>query len=109
MKTMNAPQHLPEGKDEAGADYDALRCDLVDLLMDRRSQGRFDGASGQPVSFDVLCLARSIADVLIASRPKQDGSVYASVLADAEAIAATVLNPNQGKNHARNPLTHDYF
>jgi hypothetical protein len=100
MKTMNAPQYLPEGKDKAGADYDALRCDLVDLLMERRSKGRFDGASGQAVSFDVLCLARSIADVLIASRPKQDGSAYTSVLADAQTIAAALFSPNQGKNHA---------
>ena len=56
---MNAPQDMPEGKDEGGADYDALRCELLGVLMERRSQGRFDGASGQ-----ALCLARSIADVL---------------------------------------------
>ena len=81
--------------DDMGAIYDALRCDLINLLMEHRSQGRFTRAAqgtDQERSLFLDELTRSIADILITAYPKKDPSAYAAALADAEIIANSVLD-----------------
>ena len=75
--------------------YDALRCELIHLLMEHRSQGRFTRAAegtDQARSLFLADLTRSIADILIAVYPKKDSLAYAAALADARTIASSVLN-----------------
>ena len=74
--------------------YAALRSDLISVLMEQHSQGRFaqaSTASGQARSFFLHLLTHSIADILVLAYPKPDAKAYAAVFADAEAIATAVL------------------
>jgi hypothetical protein len=54
--------------------YDALRCDLINLLIDSCSQGRFIRAvegTDQARALFVAELTRSIADILVTAYPKK--------------------------------------
>ena len=78
-----------------GAVYDALRCELVNLLMEHRSQGRFRRAAegtDQARSVFRAVLTRSIADILLTAYPKKDSIAYAAALADANTIARSILD-----------------
>jgi hypothetical protein len=75
--------------------YDALRCDLIHLLMEHRSHGRFTQvAEGteQARSLFLFDLTHSVADVLVAAYPKKDPKAYAAALADARTITSSVLD-----------------
>ena len=85
---------MADANNHMGAVYDALRCDLVHLLMEHRSQGRFTRAAegtDQARSF-LADLTRSIADILVAAYPKKDPNAYAAALADAQTIASSILD-----------------
>ena len=80
---------------DMGAVYDALRCDLIHLLMEHRSQGRFTRVAegtDRARSLFLFDLTHSIADVLVAAYPKEDLNAYAAALADARTIASSVLD-----------------
>jgi hypothetical protein len=80
--------------DDKGDVYDALRCDLVHLLMEHRSQGRFTRAAegtDQARSLFLADLTRSVADILVTAYPKKDPVALATALADAEIIASSIL------------------
>ena len=86
---------MPEAKKDTAAVYDALRCDLIHLLMEYRSQGRFTRAAEGTVQARSLFLAeltRSIADILVTAYPKTDANAYAAALADARTIASSVID-----------------
>jgi hypothetical protein len=54
--------------------YDALRCDLINLLIEYRSQGRFTRTAegtDQARALFVAELTRSIADILVTVYPKK--------------------------------------
>jgi hypothetical protein len=85
---------MAEAKNDMGAIYDALRCELIHLLMEHRSQGRFTGVTegtDQARSLFLVDLTRSIADILAAAYPKKASNAYAAVLADAETIASSIV------------------
>ena len=85
---------MAEAEDRVGV-YDALRCDLINLLMEHRSQGRFTAAAegtAQARSLFLVDLTRSIADILITAYPKKGSNAYTAALADAEIIASSVLD-----------------
>jgi hypothetical protein len=74
---------------------DALRCELIDLLMEYRSQGRFTRAAQGTKEVRALFLVdltHSIADILIAAYPNKDSKAYAAALTDAKIIASSVLD-----------------
>ena len=82
-------------KKETAAVYDALRCDLIHLLMEYRSQGRFTRAAEGTVQERSLFLAElthSIADILVTAYPKTDANAYAAALPDARTIASSVID-----------------
>jgi len=86
---------MSQAKNDMGAVYDVLRCDLVNLLMEHRSQGRFSRAaegSDKARSLFLFDLTHSVADVLVAAYPKKDSKAYAAALADARTIASSVLD-----------------
>ena len=59
-----------------GAVYDALRSDLIHLLMEHRSQGRFTRAAegtDQARSLLLFDLTHSIADILVAAYLRSKG------------------------------------
>src|SRR5947207_13024110 len=92
---VSRKQVMSDAKDDMAAVYDALRCDLINLLMEHRSQGRFTTAAegtAQVRSLFLVDLTRSIADILITAYPKHDSNDYAAALADAEIIASSVLD-----------------
>jgi hypothetical protein len=86
---------MTKPKNDRGAVYDALRCDLIHLLMEYRSQGRFtrtaEGTEQERALF-LAELTRSIADILVAAYPKTDANAYAAALADAQTLASSVIN-----------------
>jgi hypothetical protein len=86
---------MADANDDMGAVYDALRCDLIHLLMEHRSQGRFalvaEGTE-QVRSLFLFDLTHSVADILVAAYPKNDPNAYAAALADARTIASSVLD-----------------
>jgi hypothetical protein len=43
---------MADAKNDAAAVYDALRCDLIHLLMEHRSQGRLRGRPKAPTRND---------------------------------------------------------
>jgi len=86
---------MAEAVNDLGAIYDALRCDLIHILMKHRSQGRFVGvAEGTEHARALLLtdLTRSIADILVTAYPNKDSNAYATALADAKIIASSVLD-----------------
>jgi hypothetical protein len=86
---------MSEAKNDMGAIYDAMRCELITLLMEHRSQGRFTRATegtDEERSLFLVDLSRSIADILIAVYPKKDSLAYAAALADARTIASSVID-----------------
>src|SRR5437773_2619273 len=86
---------MAEAKNDIGAVYDALRCDLIQLLMEHRSHGRFTRAAegtDQERSLFLAELTRSIADILVIAYPQKDSIAFAAALADAETIAGAVLD-----------------
>ena len=86
---------MAEEKNDTAAVYDALRCDLIHLLMEHRSQGRFTRVTegtDQARSLFLFDLTGSIADILIAAYPKKDLKAYAAALTDARTIASSVLD-----------------
>jgi uncharacterized lipoprotein YajG len=81
---------------------DTLRSELICVLMEQHSQGRFaraSAATGQARSVLLHNLTHSIADVLFAGCA-EPGSTYAVVLADAEGIAAAVLSGRSSTIHS---------
>jgi hypothetical protein len=86
---------MAETKNDTGAVYDTMRCELIHLLMEHRSQGRFTRVAegtDQARSLFLADLTHSIADILVAAYPKKDSIAYAAAQADAEAIASSVLD-----------------
>ena len=86
---------MADVNNDTAAVYDALRCDLICLLMEHRSQGRFTRvAEGteQARSLFLFDLTHSVADVLVAAYPKKDSNAYAAALVDARTIARSVLD-----------------
>ena len=86
---------MPEAKKDTAAVYDALRCDLVHLLMQYRSQGRFTRAAEGTVQERSLFLAElthSIADILVTAYPNTDANAYAAALPDARSMASSVID-----------------
>jgi hypothetical protein len=86
---------MSNAKHEMGAIYDAMRCELIHLLMEHRSQGRFTRATqgtDEERSLFLVDLTRSISDVLIAAYPIKDSTAYATALGDARTIASAVLD-----------------
>jgi hypothetical protein len=86
---------MAEVENDPGAVYDAMRCDLVQLLMEHRSQDRFALAARgteQERSLFLADLTRSIADILVVAYPKKDSIAYATALADAQTIASSVID-----------------
>ena len=66
---------MADANNDMGAVYDALRCDLIHLLMEHRSQGRFTRAAegtDQARSLFLFDLTHSVADILVAAYPKKD-------------------------------------
>ena len=64
---------MPDAKRDTAAVYDALRCDLIPLLMEYRSQGCFTRAAEGTVQERSLFLGeltQSIADILVTAYPK---------------------------------------
>jgi hypothetical protein len=81
--------------DDRGDVYDALRCELIHLLMEHHCQGRFTMAAegtDQVRSLFLADLTRSVADILVTAYPKKDPAAFAAALADAEIIASSVLD-----------------
>ena len=69
---------MAEAQNDIGAVYDALRCDLIQLLMEHRSHGRFTRAaegSDQERSLFLAELTRSIADILVTAYPQKDARI----------------------------------
>jgi|SoiMethySBSTD1v2_1073268.scaffolds.fasta_scaffold1563879_1 hypothetical protein len=88
-------QLMSNAQNDMGAVYDALRCDLIHLLMEHRSQGPFTRAAegtDQARSLFLADLTRSIADILITANPQKDPVALAAALADARTIASSVLD-----------------
>jgi hypothetical protein len=88
-----------------GAVYDALRSDLIHLLMEYRSLGRFTRAAEGTEEARALFLAeltRSIADILVTAYPKTDANAYAAALADAQTLANSVIDRGLLTSH-KNP------
>jgi hypothetical protein len=88
-------QLMTEIKTDMGAVYDALRSELIDLLLKYRAQGRFTRAAegtDQARTLFLADLTRSIADILVTAYPKKDSSTYAAALADAGTIAHSILD-----------------
>ena len=86
---------MPDAKRDTAAVYDALRCDLIHLLMEYRSQGRFTRAAEGTVQERSLFLGeltQSIADILVTAYPKTDGNAYAAALPDARTMAGSVID-----------------
>jgi hypothetical protein len=86
---------MAEAKADMGVVYEALRSDLINLLMEHRSQGRFTRAAegtDQARSLFLAELTRSIADILVTAYPKKDAHAYAAALADAGTIARSILD-----------------
>jgi hypothetical protein len=86
---------MSEPQNDIGAVYDALRCDLIQLLMEYRSQGRFTRAAKgteQARALFLTELTRSIADILVTAYPKTDANAYAAALADAQTLASSVID-----------------
>ena len=86
---------MADANNDMGAVYDALRSDLIHLLMEHRSQGRFTRAAegtDQARSLFLFDLTHSIADILVAAYPKKHSNAYAAALADARTIASAVLD-----------------
>ncbi len=82
---------MPEAKRDTTGVYDALRCDLIHLLMEHRSQGRFTRAAegtGQTRSLFLAELTRSIADILLTAYSKTDTNAHA----DARAMAGSIID-----------------
>ena len=85
---------VTEAKDQVCVAYDRLRCDLVDLLMEHRSQGRFTRAAtgtDEERSLFLAELTRSIADILAVLHPKTHTHAYPAALADAVILARNLL------------------
>jgi hypothetical protein len=90
-----AEEFMSNEKKGLGAVYDALRSDLINLLMEHRSQGRFTQVAegtDQARSVFLTDLTRSIAGILVTAYPKKDSNTYATALADARTIANAVLD-----------------
>ena len=86
---------MTEKKNDTAVVYDTLRSDLIHLLMEHRSQGRFTRAAegtDQARSLFLFDLTHSIADILIAAYPEKASNAYAAALADARTIASSVLH-----------------
>ena len=86
---------MVDENNDAAAVYDALRYDLIHLLMEHRTQGRFARVAegtDQARSLFLFDLTHSVADILVAAYPKNDRNAYATALADARTIANAVLD-----------------
>jgi hypothetical protein len=86
---------MSEPQNDMGAVYDALRSDLIHLLMEYRSQGRFTRVAEGTEQARALFLAeltRSIADILLVAYPKTDANAYAAAYADAQTLASSVID-----------------
>jgi hypothetical protein len=78
---------------ETAAIYEALRDDLISLLLEHRSRGRFTRAADdtdQARSLFLIELTRSIADILVTAYPPKNSRAYAAALADAGTIASSI-------------------
>jgi hypothetical protein len=96
---------MSEPQNDMDAVYDALRCDLIHLLMEYRSQGRFTRAAEGTEQARALFLAeltRSIADILVTAYPMTDANAYAAALADAQTLASSVIDRGLLTSH-KNP------
>lgn len=89
---------MTEPETDMGAIYEALRRELIHLLMERRSRGHFtwvsDSTNHARVRF-VADLTHSIADILVTAYPKKDPNAHAAAIADAETIVSSVLERGQ--------------
>ena len=86
---------MAEPRNDMDEVRDALRCELIDLLMHYRSQGRFTRAAQgteEARALFLVELTHSIADILITAYPNKDSKACAAVLADAKIIASSVLD-----------------
>lgn len=88
---------MAEPRNDMDGVRDALRCELIDLLTEYRSQGRFARAAQGTEEARSLLLAEltsSVADILIAAYLNKDSNAYAyaATLADAKTIASSVLD-----------------
>jgi hypothetical protein len=84
---------MAEAPNDLAAVYDALRRDLINLLLQHRSRGRFMRAAEgteQAQSQFLAELTRSIADILVTAYPTKDARAYAAALADAGTIASSI-------------------
>jgi hypothetical protein len=86
---------MAEAQKDLAAVYEALRRDLINLLLEHRSRGRFTRvAEGTEQARSVFLgqLTRSIADILVTAYAKKDARAYADALADAETIGRSILD-----------------
>jgi hypothetical protein len=93
--TLYRGVHMAQADIETAAIYEALRDDLISLLLEHRSRGRFTRTaddSDQARSLFLIELTRSIADILVTAYPTKNARAYASALADAGAIASSILD-----------------
>jgi hypothetical protein len=86
---------MAEPETNMAAAYEALRRELIHLLMERRSRGHFtwvtDSTNHARGRF-FADLTHSIADILVTASPKKDPNAHAAALADAETIVSSVLD-----------------
>ena len=83
---------MAEARNVLGADYDALRRDLKEVLSKQCAEGRFawvteETDQSRTVRF-FSDLVRSIADILSTACPRNDPGAHAAVLADAVVLAS---------------------
>jgi hypothetical protein len=74
---------------------DALRCELIELLIQYRCKGRFTRAAQgteEARSLFLVELTHCIADILITACPNKDSEASAAALADAKIIASSALD-----------------
>ena len=78
-----------------GADYAALRSDLMDVLAEQRAKGRFawmtEAVDQTQTTLFLSDLARAIAEILVTACPNKDSAACAAVLADAAILARSLL------------------
>jgi hypothetical protein len=85
---------MNEAEIEIASVYEALRSDLISLLLEYRARGRFTRAAEGTKEARSLFLAElthSIADVLVTAYPTKDARASAAALVDADAIARSIL------------------
>ena len=93
---------MSQVQDDMGVAYEALRCELLDVLTEHCAQGRFSwliDATDDARSLFLIDLTHSVAEILVGSYAQKDPSAYAAALADARTIASGVVG--RGKKDDR--------